>query len=119
VPRGAYFGRVARFGPSNLIDVHPYANTRFSKVSLELDYAAFWRYSLEDGVYGAAMTLEYPSLNDKRFIANQMGFIAGYQFNHAVGLELEGNVIFPGPFLQENNLDDTLYHVVLTTEIKF
>jgi hypothetical protein len=118
-PRGAYFGRVARFGPSNLIDVHPYANTRFSKVSLELDYAAFWRYSLEDGVYGAAMTLEYPSLNDKRFIANQMGFIAGYQFNHAVGLELEGNVIFPGPFLQENNLDDTLYHVVLTTEIKF
>jgi hypothetical protein len=48
-----------------------------------------------------------------------MGFIAGYRFNHAVGLELEGNVIFPGPFLQENNLDDTLYHVVLTTEIKF
>jgi hypothetical protein len=118
-PRGAYFGRVARFGPSNLIDVHPYANTTFNKVSLELDYAAFWRYSLEDGVYGAAMTLDYPSLNAKRFIANQMGFIAGYRFNHAIGVELEGNVIFPGPFLQENNLDDTLYHVVLTTEIKF
>ncbi|MBW8243690.1 alginate export family protein [Muricauda oceani] len=118
-PRGAYFGRVARFGPSNLIDVHPYVNTTFNKLSLEVDYAAFWRYSLEDGVYGAAMTLDYPSLNDQRFIANQMGFIAGYRFNHAIGVELEGNVIFPGPFLRENNMDDTLFHMVLTTEVKF
>ncbi|MEM7110576.1 MAG: alginate export family protein, partial [Bacteroidota bacterium] len=30
-PRGAYFGRVARFGPSNLIDVHPYLNTAIGK----------------------------------------------------------------------------------------
>lgn len=118
-PRGAYFGRVARFGPSNLIDVHPYVNTKFNRLSVEVDYAAFWRFSLEDGVYGAAMTLDYPSLNDQRFIASQVGFIAGYRFNHAIGVELEGNVIFPGAFLQENNLGDTLYHMVLTTEIKF
>lgn len=118
-PRGAYFGRVARFGPSNLLDIHPYVNTKFNKLSVEVDYAAFWRYSLQDGVYGAAMILDYPILNDQRFIANQVGFIAGYQFNHAMGVELEGNVIFPGAFLQENNLKDTLYHVVFTTEIKF
>lgn len=118
-PRGAYFGRVARFGPSNLIDVHPYMNTSFNKLSLEVDYAAFWRYSLEDGVYGAAMTLDYPSLNNQRFIANQIGFIAGYGFNHAIAVELEGNVIFPGPFLQESNMGDILYHIVLTTEFKF
>tara|TARA_R110002020_G_scaffold81120_2_gene201814 strand:- start:7262 stop:8626 length:1365 start_codon:yes stop_codon:yes gene_type:complete len=118
-PRGAYFGRVARFGPSNLIDVHPYVNTRFNNVSLEMDYAAFWRYSLEDGVYGAAMTLDYPSLNNRRSIAGQMGVIAGYRFNHAIGVELEGNVIFPGPFLQENDMDDILCHLVLTTEVKF
>jgi len=118
-PRGAYFGRVARFGPSNLIDVHPYVNITFNKLSLEMDYAAFWRYSLEDGVYGAAMTLDYPNLNDQRFIAHQMGFIAGYRFNHAIGVELEGNVIFPGTFLQESNMNDILCHIVLTTEVKF
>jgi len=118
-PRGAYFGRVARFGPSNLIDVHPYVNTKFNRLSVEVDYAAFWRYSLEDGVYGAAMTLDYPSLNDQRFIASQVGFIAGYRINHAIGMELEGNVIFPGPFLQESNMSDILYHIVLTTEVKF
>src|SRR5690606_27060057 len=118
-PRGAYFGRVARFGPSNLIDVHPYVSTKFNRLSVEVDYAAFWRYSMEDGVYGAAMTLDYPSLNSERFIAHQVGIIAGYRFNQAIGMELEGNVIFPGPFLQESNMNDILYHIVFTTEVKF
>src|SRR5690606_11782460 len=43
-PRGAYFGRVARFGPSNLIDVHTYLSSKFNRLIIEVDYAAFWRY---------------------------------------------------------------------------
>jgi hypothetical protein len=118
-PRGAYFGRVARFGPSNLIDVHPYIKTEFNKFLIEIDYAAFWRYSLEDGVYGAALTLDYPDLNNERFIAHQIGTIIGYQLNTFVFFELESNVIFPGDFLENSNKGDTLYHFVLTSEIKF
>ncbi|SEM22468.1 Alginate export [Olivibacter domesticus] len=118
-PRGAYFGRVARFGPSNLIDVHPYINTMFNKWEVAFDYAAFWRYSLQDGVYGAAMTLDYPNVNNKRFIAHQMGTIIGYQPNKFVSLELESNVILPGSFLKKSDKRNTLYHFVLTSEIKF
>lgn len=118
-PRGGYFGRVARFGPSNLIDVHPYLNTAFKKLKVEIDYAAFWRYSLEDGVYGAALTLDYPDLNNHRFIAHQIGVITGYELNKFINIELESNVIFPGAFLKDNNLNATLYHFVLTSEIKF
>lgn len=118
-PRGAYFGRVARFGPSNLIDVHPYFKSKIGKIDIEFDYVAFWRFSTNDGVYNPALMMDYPPENDERFIGNQIGAIAGYQLNNFIGFELESNVIFPGAFLQQTSQGDTLYHFVFTTEIKF
>ncbi len=49
--------------------------TEFNTLNVEIDYAAFWRYSLEDGDYEAALTMDYPDLNNQRFIANQIGVI--------------------------------------------
>lgn len=118
-PRGAYFGRVARFGPSNLIDIHPYINTKFNKLFIELDYDVFWRQSTNDGVYNAALLLEYPDLNNQKFIGQQIGTMIGYEINEYINLEFENNIIFPGAFLKQSNQGDTLCHFVLTTEIKF
>ncbi|WP_299532983.1 alginate export family protein [Ulvibacterium sp.] len=118
-PRGAYFGRVARFGPSNLIDIHPYLSGNFGKFSMELDYVAFWRFSRQDGVYGPALNLQYPSVNEERFIGHQIGTITGFRFTANFALELETNLIFPGAFLKASNLDDLLFHTVLTAEFKF
>jgi len=118
-PRGAYFGRVARIGPSNLFDIHPYFDTRLGNFNIELDYVAFWRFSNEDGVYNPPLILEYPSLNDRGFIAHQIGGIVSHELNNFITFELESNVIFPGSFLKESGLSDTLYHFVFTTEIKF
>ncbi|WP_425235706.1 alginate export family protein [Ulvibacterium sp.] len=118
-PRGAYFGRVARFGPSNLIDVHPYINTILGPVSVELDYVAFWRFSRQDGVYSPPLILEYPSANENRFIGHQIGTIASLKVNDFLNLELETNLIFPSGFLEESGLDDTLFHTVVTAEMKF
>lgn len=118
-PRGAYFGRVARFGPSNLIDIHPYYNKKIGNFNLELDYVAFWRFSTTDGVYNPPLLLEYPSINSERFIGNQIGGIVSYELNDFIAFELESNIIFPGTFLKESNLGDMLYHFVFTTEIKF
>ncbi|WP_425075226.1 alginate export family protein [Psychroserpens sp. S379A] len=118
-PRGAYFGRVARIGPSNLIDIHPYYNKKIGNFNLELDYVAFWRFSTTDGVYGAPLILDYPSVNTERFIGNQIGSILTYELNNNISLELESNIIFPGAFLRKSHLNNTLYHFVFTTEIKF
>lgn len=118
-PSGAYFGRVARFGPSNLIDVHPYINTKFKKLFIEFDYDVFWRHSVNDGVYNAALLLQYPNTNNERFIGQQIGTIIGYKLNKHINFEFESNIIFPGAFLKQSNQSDTLYHFVLTTEIKF
>jgi hypothetical protein len=118
-PRGAYFVRVARFGPSNLIDIHPYFKTQWKNLIIELDYVAFWCYSTTDGIYNPALILEYSSINKERFIGNQIGVILGYKANNFINLELESNIIFPDTFLQESGLRDNLYHFVFTTEIKF
>jgi len=118
-PRGAYFGRVARIGPANLFDIHPYFDAGWGKFSLELDYVAFWRLSRQDGVYGPPLNLQYPSMNEERFIGHQLGAIAGYEVNHFITLEWEANVIFPGSFLDASGLDDTLFHSVFTAEFKF
>ena len=118
-PRGAYFGRVARFGPSNLIDFHPYVNSQFNMLFVELDYDIFWRNSVNDGVYNAALLLEYSNTNNHRFIAEQLGTIVGYQINKHFNFELENNIIFPGAFLKKSNQRETLYHFVFTTEVKF
>lgn len=117
-PRGAYFGRVARFGPSNLIDLHPYIKLLRSKYYAELDYDAFWRYSGQDGVYNAALQLEYPSLNTTRFIAHQFGALLGMNVNNHLNLELESNYIIPGNFLHQSNHTASLFHIVLTMEFK-
>ncbi|MEM1260680.1 MAG: alginate export family protein, partial [Bacteroidota bacterium] len=118
-PRGAYFGRVARIGPSNLFDIHPYFDTTLGRFTFEFDYVAFWRLSRQDGVYGPPLNLQYPSINEERFIGHQIGSIAGFEVSDSIALELEGNIIFPGSFLTESGLDDTLFHVVFTAEFKF
>lgn len=117
-PRGAYFGRVARFGPSNLIDIHPYWNFSLGQWSFEIDYDAFWRYSLADGLYNPALILSYPDLNEERFIAHQAGLVMAYQLGANLSLELEVNGIVPGEFLIESGLSDPLLHGVFTAEWK-
>lgn len=118
-PRGAYFGRVARIGPSNLFDIHPYFDTSIGRFNFELDYVAFWRFSRQDGVYGPPLNLQYPSINEERFIGHQIGTITAFELNKFISLEFETNLIFPDGFLKESGLDDTLFHAVFTAEFKF
>ncbi|MEL6560216.1 MAG: alginate export family protein [Bacteroidota bacterium] len=119
-PRGAYFGRVARFGPANLIDIHPYWTFRKKRFTMEIDYDVFWRFSLEDAVYGPPLNIALDGDSDERFIAQQIGTIFNYEFNPFAVVELETNVIFPGEYIREVRPDsETLLHVVFTSEFRF
>ena len=118
-PKGAYFGRVARFGPSNLIDIHPYVNFRRGRFFYEFDIDFFWRESTNDGVYGPSLQLGYPSLNDQPYIGTQLGTFTSVEVNGHFSLELETNFIFPGPFLKESGLSSSLFHFLLSTAFRF
>ncbi|MEM7549900.1 MAG: alginate export family protein [Bacteroidota bacterium] len=118
-PRGAYFGRVARIGPANLIDIHPYWNIQIGKFFIELDYDTFWRNSVDDAVYGPALTIEFSGDSDERFIAHQFGTLFNWEPKPFLTLEFETNYILPGSFLDDIELDDNLFHMVFTADIKF
>jgi len=118
-PRGAYFGRVARFGPANLIDFHPSWSHRMGKFSSVVDYVLFWKYSRTDDVYGPAMNIVLSGQSDKRFIGQQLGLILTYEFNTFAMVELETNFIVPGSYMKDVISDpDNLFHLVLTTELR-
>lgn len=119
-PRGAYFGRVARFGPANLIDIHPYWNFRSGKFIMEIDYDVFWRFSTDDAVYGPPMNIVLEGESNHRFIAQQIGTIFNYEFSPFAVVELETNFIFPADYIEEVRPGaKTLLHMVITTEIRF
>ena len=119
-PRGAYFGRVARFGPANLIDVHPYWNFSTGKFTMEIDYDVFWRFSVEDAVYGPPLNIVLEGDSNARFIAQQIGTIFNYEFSPFSMIELEANYIFSGDYIEEVRPGaKNLFHTVLTTELRF
>ncbi len=118
-PRGAYFGRVAKFGPSNLIDIHPYWAVQGKKLRFEIDYDAFWRFSTADGIYGPAVTPDFAPDGNSRFIAHQFGTLLTWEQSPFFAAELETNYIVPGDYLKDVTFGDQLFHLVITAEFKF
>lgn len=59
-PRGGYFGLASLIGPANLIDIHPSISLIVTpKVSLNVDYDVFWRYSNQDAIYAPNVAIIY------------------------------------------------------------
>jgi hypothetical protein len=74
-PTGIYFGQgaLALNGPTNLIEVGPHLSLQFAKsLTVVMDDHAFWRTSLQDGVYGLGINLLIAGRgNSERYIGNQ------------------------------------------------
>ncbi len=118
-PKGAYFGRVAFFGPYNLMDVHPYIQFRRNRLMIELEYYRFYRFSDEDGVYGLPGQLLTNNESGEKFIANQFGFEINYRWNDFLISDLELNFIDPGVFLNNSGFEQNLFYLLYTTQINF
>ncbi|WP_221392967.1 alginate export family protein [Dyadobacter sp. NIV53] len=120
-PRGGYFGLAALIGPANLIDLHPSVNLTFSeKLSLDLDYDVFWRYSSNDGVYGpnAAMIYSGKGINSK-FTGQQYSTVLGYESSPFLSFGAEFTWFKAGSFLQKAGPGKDILFACLTAEFKF
>ncbi|MEO1053627.1 MAG: alginate export family protein [Bacteroidota bacterium] len=119
-PRGAYFGRVARFGPANLIDIHPYWNFTKGKLFIEIDYDVFWRFTTDDAVYDPALNLVLGANANGGLIAHQIGTLFSYEFSPFAAIELETNYILTADFI-DNSVQNgaNLVHMVFTTQLRF
>jgi len=111
-PRGAYFGLAALIGPSNLIDMHPFAEFQLTeKLNFNIDYDMFWRASRNDALYMPNVSVLFDSSTSTATkIGNQLGVSFGYNFNKYLNFTLEGTWFESGAFLRDvSNGRDMLF----------
>jgi Alginate export len=120
-PRGAYFGLAALIGPVNLIDFHPYLDLKLTeKTVLGLDYDLFWRYSVNDGIYGPNVRPIYLASNSKnKFIGSQLGANLEYSPFQFLSIVVEGTWFDTGNYLQDVSKGKNIFFAALTVQFKY
>lgn len=119
-PRGAYFGLAALIGPVNLIDFHPNFSIKpFKNFEVSADYDVFWRYSVNDGIYGPNVALIFNDQSSNRFIGHQVGLAVAYQPNAFITLSPEAMWFYPGQYLKEVSPGKQVFFGAFTAQFKF
>jgi hypothetical protein len=120
LPRGAYFGLAALIGPSNLLDFHPNFSFRpFKNLEISSDYDVFWRYSLNDGIYGPNVVLIFDDKSSNRFIGHQLGLAIEYQPNSFIKLSPEAMWFYPSQYLKDVSPGRQVFFAAFTAQLKF
>lgn len=120
-PRGAYFGLAALIGPSNIIDVHPSVSFELTKnVDLSFDYDAFWRTSVNDGLYAANASLIYSGKESKsKVIGQQLSSEVIWNLNDYLYLREEFTYFLAGSYLEDVSPGKDILFVGTTLQLKF
>ncbi len=119
-PRGAYFGLAALIGPVNLIDFHPnFSFKPFKYFEVSADYDVFWRYSVNEGIYGPNVMLIFDDQSTSRFIGHQLGLALEYQPNAFIKLTPEAMWFYPGQYLKDVSPGMQVFFAAFTTQFKF
>ncbi len=120
-PRGGYFGLAALIGPVNLFDVHPTVNLELAdKLSLDLDYDLFWRYSRQDGVYGPNVGMIYSGKNiTSKYIGQQYSAVFSYALNKSLNFASENTFFKAGDFLKQSGPGKDIFFACITVQYKF
>lgn len=119
-PRGGYFGLAALIGPANLFDIHPAASLNFSKkTSLNFDVDFFWRYSINDGIYGPNTALLYSGkLTTERHIGNQFSTDFVFTPNPYIYLRAEFTWLKAGSYLKQVSAGKDILFGGITMQLK-
>lgn len=119
-PRGAYFGLAALIGPVNLIDVHPnFSFKPFKNFEVSADYDVFWRYAVNDGIYGPNVVLIFDDQSSSRFIGHQVGLALEYQPNSLLKLTPEAMWFYPVQYLKDVSRGKQVFFAAFTAQFKF
>ena len=120
-PRGAYFGYAALIGPSNLFDIHPSLAFSLAKTfRLTFDYVAFWRLSINDGVYGPSGAMIFSGKNTRsKFIGGQFATDIVYTPSNFLYFRGEFTWFNAGKYLDEANAGKDILFTGVTMQFRF
>lgn len=120
-PRAKYFGELTPIGPYNLMNLHPSLDLALSDdFSLSASAIAFWRESLDDGVYDlTGGLLRSGAASKARYVGTQGELVLSY----SSGRSFEGLVSYslfrPGPFLKDSGPAKTIHFAGMEAVFKF
>ena len=120
-PRAKYFGELTPIGPYNLMNLHPSLDLALSdEFSLSASAIAYWRESLNDGVYDlTGGLLRSGAASRARYVGTQGELVLSY----SSGRSFEGLVSYslfrPGPFLKDSGPAKTLHFAGMVAVFKF
>jgi hypothetical protein len=120
-PRGAYFGLAALIGPVNLIDAHPSLSLNLSeKISFDIDYDLFWRYSRNDGLYATNASLIYSGeKTSEKHIGNQLTGSLVYRPNNFLYFRSEFTWFNASGYLKAASAGKDILFTGITAQLKF
>jgi hypothetical protein len=106
-PRGKYFGALSPIGPRNLIHVRPSTTVHpLDHVAVSLTGVAYWRQSLNDGIYNIPGFLVRSGRNtQERFIGKQAELSAAWQATQELNLSVQLSTFVPSDRASQDDPD--------------
>lgn len=120
-PKGAYFSEADLIGPANFMDLHPSVTLALTKrLSATTDVDAFWRESLDDGIYGISVNLlRTGRLSRERYIGTHASLSVEFQADRHTTVVLQYLHFFPGLYLEETPPGRNVNYVTAWVAYKF
>jgi hypothetical protein len=120
-PGTAYSGRAGLVGPANSIDVTPsvrLAPTR--RLTVTIDHAWFWRYSIHDGLYGIGVNLVRPGSESRApSVGRQLTAQADVRSDDHLTLTMTITTFAAGRFLRETPPGEDVAFVSVSSTFRF
>ena len=120
-PKGKYFGELSPVGPTNIISANPRITTALGGgASASLAGMAYWRYSLEDGVYDIPGNLvRAPGTATARFIGKEVEATLAWQVTPELELSSSLSAFIPGNFIRQTGQAKTIAMLGLESNFRF
>ncbi|MFP5514545.1 MAG: alginate export family protein [Alphaproteobacteria bacterium] len=120
-PRAKYFGELTPIGPYNLMNLHPSVDLALSdEFSLSASAIAYWRESLDDGVYDlTGGLLRSGAASKARYVGTQGELVLSYSSGRSFEGLISYSLFRPGPFLKDSGPAKTIHFAGMEAVFKF
>jgi len=117
----AHYSLAGLIAPVNLIEYHPSFSIKPNEKSrVYIEWASFYRYSLNDGVYSPPRFLNRSGhTSNERLIGHQIGVMAEYEFGRHLTFDFDLSYFIAGDFIKATGSSANALHMAPTVSYKF